>query len=221
MISRSAKGEHSPDSPSGKEKAAKRSNNSDFRTQNHDVWLRQNGDGQRSPSNGGSRNPREGGLWGVHNNIDTPQHKEQPVPQPRTRRGKAKDEEMDEGSRMRVTGVSEGHGDRRRTEGDERRHDGGEARRMNERGGDGRRTEGDERRHDRGEARMMNERGGDGRRRDEEMRDGRMEDELRRLKGEDRENPSPNSLRGQVVPPLDLASLHVDTDGHGESKNRR
>ncbi|XP_030835770.1 protein FAM13A isoform X2 [Strongylocentrotus purpuratus] len=186
---RSAKGEHSLDSPNGKEKAAKRSNNSDFRTQNHDVWLRQNGDGQRSPSNGGSRNPREGGLWGVHNNIDTPQHREQPVPQPRTRRGKAKDDEMDEASRRRTEGVSEGHGDRRRTEGDERRHDGGEARRMNERGGDGRR-------------------------RDEEMRDGRMEDELRRLKGEDRKNPSPNSLRGQVVPPLDLAGLHVDTDGH-------
>nr|XP_054773613.1 protein FAM13A-like [Lytechinus pictus] len=184
---RGSGGEDSRDSLAGKEKAANRSDYSDLKTQNQDVWLRQHGDGQNSPPNR-NRNPREGGLWGIHNTDGEPQHKDQPVPQPRTRRGKAKEGEKDEGRRKQLTGGSDIKWERRKIEEDERENDGGEARRINERGEDGRR-------------------------RDEETRDEKMEDELRRLVGEERENPPSSALKGQVVPPLDLTSLHVNTEG--------
>ncbi|XP_041485645.1 protein FAM13A-like isoform X2 [Lytechinus variegatus] len=180
---RGSGGEDSRDSLAGKGKAANRSDYSDLKTPNQDVWLRQHGDGQNSPPNR-NRNPREGGLWGIHNTDGEPKQ-EHPVPQPRTRRGKAKEGERDEGRRKQLIGGSDIKGERRKIEEDERENDGGEARRMYERGEDGRR-------------------------RDEETRDEKIEDELRRLIGE---NQPSSALKGQVVPPLDLTSLHVNTEG--------
>ncbi|XP_071510449.1 protein FAM13A-like [Diadema antillarum] len=153
----------------GQERSSRRINDAESRSPGRDVWLRQNGEGQRSAK---SRNVREGGLWGVQTSASS---LEGPVPQPRQRRKKTRECEQE----------AEEEVGRRRRQGDRAAMPyrgtttGGE-----ENGGVERRTAG-------GEQRLAG-----------------ME---RGIGGEDR-GSSP--LRGQMVPPLDLTCLHVNTDGH-------